>query len=151
MNRELEALTTRLHELERETRRWKRGTLAAGLALAVVVLAAAAPVVCDVVSGEQLVLRDENGRTRVTLDAYRTEAPALAFQDRDGRVRARLGLDAAGDTTLAVYDAQGKLANTHRFGALATGEGGAGSSGGAPRPETKKATTDPVTTTTATR
>lgn len=150
MNTELDALSRRVHELERQSRRWKLGTLAAGLALSAVVLAAAAPVVCDIVTGERLVLRDENGRTRVTLDAYRTEAPALAFQDRDGRVRARLGLDAAGDTTLSVYDAQGKLANTHRFGAPATGEGGgAGSSGGTPRPDTKKpAPSDPVTTAT---
>lgn len=149
MHTEIEALTQRVHALERKARRWRRGGLALGLALAGVVLAAAAPVVCDIVTGERLVLRDENGRTRVTLDAYRTDAPALAFQDREGRVRARLGLDAAGETALSVYDAQGKLAHVHRFAAPAAD--GPATGGGGARPEAKKPAPEPATTTTATR
>lgn len=146
MSQEFEALANRVHELERQARRYRRGALAVGLALAGVMLAAAAPVVCDIVTGERLVLRDETGRTRVTLDAYRTDAPALAFQDRDGRVRARLGLDAAGEASISVYDAQGKLAHVQRF-APPVADSGAGGGTGAARPATKKPAADPATTT----
>lgn len=145
MNQELDALTRRVHELERTARRWRTGGIAASIGLCAVLVSFAAPVVCDVVTGERLVLRDENGRTRVTLDAYRTESPALAFQDRDGRVRARLGLDAQGQAALSVYDAQGKLAHVHGFAPPSTSAGeGSGVGNGAPKPDAKKPATDPA-------
>ncbi len=124
MNHDMNALTARLERLERSHRRWRGAGLIAMLGVATLGLAAAAPAVCDIVYGERLVLRDEGGRTRVTIDAYRTDTPSLAFQDRDGRVRARLGLDKDGQAFVSVYDAKGALTNTQRFDGQPATHGG---------------------------
>ena len=107
MHDRLHELTSRIDRLERENARLKRwgGLACAGLAL--LGLAAAAPAVCDVISGERLVLRDGSGRQRLTLDAYRNEAPELTLQSRDGKPLARAGIDAQGEAYLALYDAKG--------------------------------------------
>lgn len=115
MHADLTTLTQRIDRLEKTTRRWRLAALGSGLALAVVGLAAAAPVVCDIVTGERLVLRDEGGRTRVTLDAYHTETPALAFHDLKGKVRARLGVEKDGTPFLASYDEKGAQSHIQRF------------------------------------
>lgn len=117
MNDRVHELSVRLERLERQNRRMKRAGLCAALGLGLLGLAGAAAPICDVLTGERLVLRDESGRTRVTLDAYRTETPALALSDKSGRVRARLGLDDRGDALLTVLDEKGAVRGTHRFGA----------------------------------
>lgn len=112
---ELQVMEARLARLERENRRMKRvGTIACGV-LGILGLVAAASPVCDVLYGERLVLRDEGGRARVTIDAYRTEQPSLAFQDREGRAVARLGVDKNGDAYLATYDAKGGVRGNWAF------------------------------------
>jgi hypothetical protein len=110
-------LSTRLDRLERENRRFKRFGLAAALAVGALGLAAAAPVMCDVVMGERLVLRDTSGRQRVLIDAYRVDNPSLSLADAQGRVRAKLALDAQGDLVVNLLDEKGATKGTHRFGA----------------------------------
>lgn len=110
-------LSVRIERLERENRRMKRFGLAATVCAGLLGLAAAAPAMCDVIYGERLVLRDESGRQRVTLDAYHNENPALAWSDAQGRVRAKIALDARGDLVVNVLDEKGDTKGTHRFGA----------------------------------
>jgi len=111
-------LSTRLERLERENRRMKRFGLAAVLGAGLLgMVGAAAPAVCDVLTGERLVLRDESGRSRVTLDAYRTDNPAITLADKQGRARAKLALDGQGDLVVNLLDEKGATRGTHRFGA----------------------------------
>jgi hypothetical protein len=106
-------LNARVQQLERSNKRMKvLGESALGLAL----MSFAAPVVCDVVTGERLVLRDENNRTRVTIDAYRTETPALKFQAASGRTTGVLTVSNDGIASLTTYDASGKERGTWRWG-----------------------------------
>lgn len=107
-------LAQRIQQLERSNRRMK---VLGGLALAVTLCtAAAAPYVCDVVTGERLVLRDTSGRSRITMNAYNTETPALEFQSKEGRTTGSLTVSDDGIANLTLYDAKGKARGTYRWG-----------------------------------
>lgn len=121
MNLELNQLNDRLARLENENRRLKQwGGLAAGGMLALGLFGFAAPAICDIVTGERLVLHDEMGRTRVTLDAYHTETPSLSLCDASGRARAKLGLNEKGDVTLSFQDEKGGAKASYLFAANGT-------------------------------
>jgi hypothetical protein len=68
-----------------------------------------APRVCKTVWAERFVLNDSSGKTRLTLDAYRSGAPEIVAQDQDGRTFAKLTL--CGDAPcLEFFDRDGKSA-----------------------------------------
>jgi hypothetical protein len=120
MTTDLRDVSARLETLERENRRLKRFGLAALGALGVLSLAsfAAAPLVCDVLYCERLVIRDARGGQRVKIDAYNTETPGFELYDRDGKSRAKLYLDNEGEAFLTVYDAKGKVKANHALGVM---------------------------------
>ena len=118
MNDELHGVTDRLERLERENRRLKRwGGIAAGAFVTLGLFGFALPAVCDVVTGERLVIRDGSGRQRAVIDAYGTKTPGLALHDASGKQRAKLALDEKGDVTLSFYDAQGGAKASYLFAA----------------------------------
>jgi hypothetical protein len=118
MNIELNGLNDRLERLERENKRLKLwGGIAAGGLLCIGLFGFAAPVVCDIVTGERLVIRDTNGRQRVGIDAYRSSAPGLTLNDSNGRERAKLGLNDKGDVTLSFTDEKGGAKASYLFAA----------------------------------
>ena len=131
MNETLRDLDVRLERLERENKRLKRwsGALCGGFAL-LGLLGMAAPTLCDVVSGERLVLRDETGRQRIVLDAYRNDLPTLTLQTRAGQPLATLGIDKQGEAYFRLFDAAGKEKTAYTTGGCTSG------GGGAPAPET---------------
>ena len=132
MTQELNELTLRLDRLEQQNRRLKLwGGIACG-AFALIGLAGAAAV-CDVVTGERLVLHDPSGRTRVTLDAYSSDSPSLLFRARDGRALANFGADEDGAAWVVVYDKKGETKTTYRFSAESKA-----STHSAPKDESKK-------------
>jgi len=114
----LDVLNARLERLEQENRRLKKwgGIAAASLGL-LGLFGFAAPVVCDIVSGERLVVRDEMGRQRFGLDAYHTQAPAISLHDASGRARARLAIDEKGDLTMSFFDERGGAKASYLFAA----------------------------------
>lgn len=118
MNSEFNVLNDRLARLEHENRRLKKW---GGIAIAALgtlgLFSFAAPVVCDIVTGERLVIRDNSGRTRFDLDAYHNDAPGLTLHDTAGRVRAKLGLDDKGDVTLSFVDEKGGAKASYLFAA----------------------------------
>jgi hypothetical protein len=107
MNVDSNELNVRLERLEKQNKNLKRW--GAGLALGLGLLGlASAKMVCDTVTGERLVLHDTSGRTRVTVDAYGSDSPALVFNSRDGRAAAKMGVDErTGELVLNVFDAKG--------------------------------------------
>lgn len=115
MHSQTQELSLRLERLERENRRMKRIGAVAATVLGVLALAGAAAPLCDIVTGERLVLRDESGRSRVTIDAYHVEQPSIAFHDKAGKAIARLGVDKNGDAFLATYDARGATRGNWTF------------------------------------
>ncbi len=106
-------LSARVQQLERSNKRMK---IFGGAALGLALVGFAAPKVCDVVTGERLVLRDENNRTRVTIDAYHTDQPAIKFQSTSGRTSGMLTVSNDGIASLTTYDASGKERGTWRWG-----------------------------------
>ena len=79
MTQELSDLGVRLAKLERENKTLKRWGLGlAGGALALSLASMAGPI-CDVVTGERLVIRDNSGRQRFMVDAYNTDTPTVSF------------------------------------------------------------------------
>jgi hypothetical protein len=106
-------LSARVQQLERSNKRTK---IFGGAALGLALMGFAAPKVCDVVTGERLVLRDEQNRSRVTIDAYRTEQPAIKFQAPNGRTTGMLSVSNDGIASLTTYDANGKERGTWRWG-----------------------------------
>lgn len=118
MSNELRQLEARLALVELQNRRLKRwGTIAGGALLGLGLFGFAAPVVCDVVTGERLVIRDSSGRQRFGLDAYRVDEPGLTLHDAAGRQRAKLGLDEKGDVTLSFLDEKGNAKANYLFAA----------------------------------
>ena len=109
MNIESSDLNVRLERLEQQNKSLKRW--GAGLALGLGLLGlASAKLVCDTVTGERLVIHDPSGRTRVTVDAYGSDAPSLVFHNRDGRATAKIGVDEkSGELVMNVYDQKGAV------------------------------------------
>ena len=127
MTEGLHDVNARLERLERENRRLKRwaGVACGGFAL-LGLAGAAAPAICDVVSAERLVLRDNGGRQRLVVDAYQTDSPTLVLQTREGKTLARLGIDERGEAYFNLYDKQGGAKAAWSSGGCATGGAGKG-------------------------
>ena len=105
----------RLARLERENKRLKVwGGLAAGGMLCLGLFGFAAPI-CDVVTGERLVIRDNSGRQRVGIDAYHSEVPGLTLNDTNGRERAKMALNEKGNVTLSFFDEKGTAKASYLF------------------------------------
>ncbi|MFN0243148.1 MAG: hypothetical protein ACKVWV_09685 [Planctomycetota bacterium] len=120
-------LSNRLDRLERENRRWKRVVVGvAGSVAALGVLAMATPV-CDVITGERLVLRDSSGRQRFMIDAYQQGTPTIVWNDASGKAIARFGLENDGLARITYFDAHGKVRACERVGA----DGASGARNGA--------------------
>lgn len=118
MSIELQGLTDRLERLEKENRRLKKwGGIAAAALGCLGLFGFAAPVVCDIVTGERLVIRDNSGRQRVGIDAYHNESPGLTLNDASGRERAKLCLNDKGDVTLSFVDERGSAKTSYLFAA----------------------------------
>lgn len=117
MNAEIQSLEARLQTLEVQNRRLKKWSLVAGGALATLAMFGAAAPLCDVVTGERLVIRDNSNRTRVGIDAYHTETPGLTMHDKSGRERAKLSIDDKGDVTLSFTDEKGAAKASYLFAA----------------------------------
>ncbi len=117
MNAEIQTLTARLEKLEVQNRRLKRWGLVAGGALCTLAMFGAAAPLCDIVTGERLVIRDNSGRARVGIDAYHTELPGLTMHDSAGRERAKLAIDAKGDVSLSFTDEKGAAKASYLFAA----------------------------------
>ena len=118
MNFDSKSLNERLERLERENKRLKVwGGIAAGGLLCLGLFGFAAPVVCDIVTGERLVIRDNSGRQRVGIDAYHNNAPGLTLNDANGRERAKLGLNDKGDVMLSFTDEKGGAKASYLFAA----------------------------------
>ena len=117
MNPEIQTLTARLEQLEVQNRRLKRWGLVAGGALCTLAMFGAAAPLCDIVTGERLVIRDSSGRARVGIDAYHTETPGLTMHDKSGRERAKLSIDEKGDATLSFTDEKGAAKASYLFAA----------------------------------
>ncbi|MBL8857361.1 MAG: hypothetical protein JNL28_02495 [Planctomycetes bacterium] len=118
MNSDFNTLNARLTQLERENRRLKKwGAIASGALCTLALVGFAAPIVCDIVTGERLVIRDHTGRARVGIDAYRTELPGLTLHDKSGRERAKLAIDDKGDATLSFTDEKGVAKASYLFAA----------------------------------
>ncbi len=118
MNFDLKGLNDRLERLEKENKRLKVwGGIAAGGFLCIGLFGFAAPVVCDIVTGERLVIRDNSGRQRVGIDAYHNSAPGMTLNDVNGRERAKLGLNDKGDVTLSFTDEKGTAKASYLFSA----------------------------------
>lgn len=109
----MQELSGRIQQLERANKRIK---VLGGLALGLCLVGFAAPKVCDVVTGERLVLRDDSGRTRITIDAYRTSSPAITFQSTAGRTVGSLAVNDDGIANLTLYDAKGKQRGSYKWG-----------------------------------
>lgn len=109
----MQELSARLQQVERSNRRMK---VFGGLGLALALVGFAAPKVCDVVTGERLVLHDENGRSRVSIDAYRTSQPAVQFTSSAGKVVGTLAVNDDGIASLTLFDAKGIKRGTYQWG-----------------------------------
>lgn len=99
-------LEARLGKLETTNRRWRFAALGMAGALGLVGLMSARSAMCDVVSAERFVLRDAQGKTRMTMDAYHT-SPNLALRNDAGKIVAQLGLDDQGEAHMTFFDARG--------------------------------------------
>lgn len=136
MTEDLHEMDVRLVTLERENKKLKRWGLGlAGGALGLSLLSMAGPI-CDVVTGERLVIRDNSGRQRFMVDAYNTDTPTVSFASRDGRVVGKLGVNDDGEGYLTLFDRKGAVKASYRMGVD-------GADGAAPqtKPEAKKTDT----------
>jgi hypothetical protein len=117
MNHELSALTDRIDALERANRKWKRCLVgvAAGM-VALVLCGMAAPLVCNIVRAERVVVEDRGGNARIVIDAYATETPTIALNDKDGRALAKLGVTPDGQPFFDVFDKNGASRGSYHLG-----------------------------------
>jgi hypothetical protein len=106
-------LSARIASLERTNRRIK---IFGGLGLALCLVGFAAPKVCDVVTGERLVLHDERGRTRVSIDAYNTQTPSIIFTNSQGKRTGTLDVSDDGIASLTLFDAKGQKRGCYQWG-----------------------------------
>jgi hypothetical protein len=137
MNRELSGLMQRVDALERENRKWRRRSVwTAACVGALALCGMAGPYVCNIVRAERVVVEDQRGNSRIVIDAYATDSPTIALNDKDGRALAKLGVTADGQAFLDVFDKKGASRGSYRLGEDA-----------APRTEPKphSAKSDPAT------
>jgi hypothetical protein len=117
MNHELSAWTDRIDALERANRKWKRGLVGvAGGAIALALCGMAAPLVCNIVRAERVVVEDRGGNSRIVIDAYATDTPTIALNDKDGRALAKLGVTPDGQAFLDVFDKKGERRGSYHLG-----------------------------------
>jgi hypothetical protein len=117
MSFDMQSVNDRLERLEKQNRRLKVwGGVAVGGLLSLGLFGFAAPI-CDIVTGERLVIRDNSGRQRVGIDAYHNDAPGLTLNDTSGRERAKMGLNDKGDVTLSFFDEKGTAKASYLFAA----------------------------------
>lgn len=104
----MDVLIERVQRLEREGRYWKPAACIALLSLAA--LGIMGQIVRGrVVEAESVVIKDAQGKRRVSLGLDANGAPTLRFQDKDGTMRAVLGLLPAGGPSLAFFDRAGMI------------------------------------------
>lgn len=109
----MQELSARLQLVERSNRRLK---VFGGLGLALCLVGFVGPKVCEVVTGERLVLHDERGKTRVTIDAYRTQQPGVQFHSSAGKVVGTLAVNDEGIASLTLFDSKGIKRGTYQWG-----------------------------------
>jgi hypothetical protein len=104
---DVQALTARIEELERKNRRTLRlGGAALGLLTAAGLVSWCLPI-CNTVSAERFVLKDQQGRDRGVFTAYETGgAPRFSLYGNNGKAVASLSVEADGAALLSLYDAK---------------------------------------------
>lgn len=105
METTLRELRADLRALRRANERWRRLSMLAFLALAVVLLTAAVMPRPAVLEAEQLLIRDASGRVRVAVKPL-DGATILTFRDHLERDRLALGVLDDGTPVLSVYDGE---------------------------------------------
>lgn len=119
IERQRDEILQRIERLEKENRRmegrvrrWKSGTVTAGLAaIAIVFVAAtAANNIANVIEAERLIIKDADGKTRMEI-GYGLEngsVDGLQVRDKDGKLRAGIGVITEGPlqgaSGIAVWD-----------------------------------------------
>jgi hypothetical protein len=117
MNPNVSDLSQRIDALERANRKWRRWSVwTAGGILALGLCGMAAPLVCNIVRAERVVVEDRAGNARIVIDAYATETPTIALNDKDGHALAKLGVTADGQAFLDVFDKKGERRGSYRLG-----------------------------------
>ncbi len=99
-NQHLSSLERRLESLERQNRRLKGLTIAGAVCLGAALLLGAGQGERAAdrhgpdrdADAEDLVVRDRNGKVRARLGMLKGDAPALMFYDREGTVRCAIGI-----------------------------------------------------------
>lgn len=105
MNMDQNNLEARLVRLEAQNRRLKRGGLAALVGLgSLTVMSFAAPSFCETVWAERFVLRDASNTKRITMNAYSTDTPSIAFHDARGKEIGSIGLNSDGAFKFSVMN-----------------------------------------------
>lgn len=95
----------RLARLEAENRRLKRIGLAGLGAFCALGLASwAAPTFCHTVTAERFVLRDAHNKKRLTMNAYGTDVPTIAFHDAKGKQTGTIGVTKDGSLKIATTE-----------------------------------------------
>ena len=104
---ETQAVIHRLEKLERQIRFWRRGALVTFALVGVVFLMGQAAPKPTTVEARELILRDENGKARMTLRVTK-HGPILGLFDAAGEVQAGLGALGGGAVNLTLYDSKTK-------------------------------------------
>lgn len=95
-------LEARLARLEAQNRTMKRVGLA-GLGV-LGLMSFAAPTLCEIVYAERFVLHDASNTKRITMNAYATDTPTIAFHDARGDKIGTVGLNPDGAFEFKVMD-----------------------------------------------
>ena len=104
---ETQAVLKRLEELEKKIVRWKRGVLGVAALLGLGVLMGQAAPRTKTIEAEELILRDENGKARMTLRVTK-HGPMVGLFNATGEVQAGLGALEGGAVNLTLYDGNAK-------------------------------------------
>ena len=107
-NQELQALSARLHKLEKRDRIWR---LIIVIALLLVI---AFPATWFMMEGASLeshsyVLVDSHGKRRAVLGMSEDGSPSLVFYDKDGKILILANTKDDGTSSLALYDKNGTV------------------------------------------